>query len=87
VFLFSSTSTLKSNEADFIQGFLTKKEKKLGRSFHFTFHYIDDVLSLIKFGDFVNHIYPIKVEIKDTHIQFEILHALTYTLKNTVSAG
>jgi hypothetical protein len=69
VFLFSSTSTLNSNEADFIQGLLKKYEKKLGRrSFHFTFHYLDDVLSLIKFGDFVNHIYPIKVEIKDTRI-------------------
>ena len=41
----------------------------------------------MKFGDCVNHIYPIKVEIKDTHIQLEIFHTLTYTLKNTVSAG
>jgi hypothetical protein len=40
------------------------------RSFNFTFHYtcIDDVLSLInsRFGDFVDHIYPIEPEIKDT---------------------
>jgi hypothetical protein len=44
--------------ADFIQGFLKKKEKKLARSFNFTFRYIDDVLSLTnsRFGDFVDRI-------------------------------
>ena len=35
-----------SYEADFIQGLLKKNEKKLARSFNFTFRYIDDVLSL-----------------------------------------
>ena len=37
-------------------------------SFNFTFRYIDDVLSLnnSKFGDFVDRIYPIELEIKDT---------------------
>ena len=31
------------------------------------FHYIDDVLSAnnYRFGDFVDHIYPIELEIKD----------------------
>jgi hypothetical protein len=43
-------------QADFIQGLLKKNEKKLSRSFNFTFHYIDDVL-----GDFVDHIYPIEL--------------------------
>jgi uncharacterized protein YaeQ len=33
---------LYSYEADFIQGFLKKNEKKLARSFNFTFRYIDD---------------------------------------------
>ena len=35
---------------------------------NFTFHYIDDVLSLnnYRFGDFVDRIYPIELEIKDT---------------------
>ena len=37
---------LYSYEADFIQGLLKKNEKKLARSFNFTFHYLDDVLSL-----------------------------------------
>jgi hypothetical protein len=52
----------------FIQGPLKKNEKKLARSFNFTFRYIDDVLSLSnsRFGDFVDRIYPIEFEIKDT---------------------
>ena len=35
---------------------------------NFTFRYVDDVLSLnnYKFGDFVDRIYPIELEIKDT---------------------
>jgi hypothetical protein len=55
-------------KADFIQGLLKKNEKKLVRSFNFTIRYIDDVLSLNKsrFGDFVDRIYPIELEIKDT---------------------
>jgi hypothetical protein len=59
---------LYSYEADFIQGLLKKNEKKLARSFNFTFPYIDDVLSLnnSRFGDFVDRIYPIELEIKDT---------------------
>ena len=31
-------------EEDFIQGLLKESEKKLARSFNFTFRYIDDVL-------------------------------------------
>jgi hypothetical protein len=48
--------------------FLKKNEKKLVRSFNFTFRYIDDVLSLnnSRFGDFVERIYTIEFEIKDT---------------------
>ena len=59
---------LNSYEADCIQGLLKKIEKKLARSFIFTFRYIDDVLSLnnSRFGDFVDRIYPIELEIKDT---------------------
>ena len=53
---------------DFIQGLFKKNEKKLPRSFNFTFRYIDDVLSLnnSKLGDFVDRIYPTELEIKDT---------------------
>ena len=59
---------LYSYEADFIQRLLKKNEKKLARSFNFTFHYIDHVLSLnnSRLGDFVDRICPIKLEIKDT---------------------
>ena len=57
-----------SYETDFIQGLLKKNEKKIARTFHFTFRYIDDVLSLnnSRFGDFIDRIYPIELEIKDT---------------------
>ena len=63
-------------EADFIQGRLKKNEKKIARSFNFTFRYIDNVLSLNKstFGDFVDHIYPIELEIMD----------ITYTDKSAL---
>jgi hypothetical protein len=59
---------LYSYEADFIQGLLKKNKKKLARSFKFTFHYIDGVLSLnnSRFVDCVDHIYHIELEIKDT---------------------
>ena len=59
---------LYSYGADFIQGLLKKNEKKLARSFKFTFRYIDDVLSLnnSRFGDFVDRIYPIELEKKNT---------------------
>ena len=54
-------------ETDFIQGLHKKNEKKLARSFNFMFCYIDDVISLnnSRFGDFVDRIYPIELEIKD----------------------
>jgi hypothetical protein len=59
---------LYSFETDFIQEPLKKNEKKLDRSFNFTFRYIDDALSLnnSRFGDFVDRIYPIELDIKDT---------------------
>ncbi len=59
---------LYSYEADFIPGLLNKNEKKVARSFNYTFRYIDDVLSLnnCRFGDIVDHIYPIELQIKDT---------------------
>ena len=52
----------------FMQDLLTKKDKKLAISFNSTFRYIDYVLSLnnSKFGDYVERIYPIELEIKDT---------------------
>ena len=55
-------------EADFIQELLRKKDKELAVSFNSTFRYIDDVLSLnnTKFGDYVERIYPIELEMKDT---------------------
>jgi hypothetical protein len=48
-------------------GLLKKNEKKLVRSFNFTFHYINNFLLLnnSKFRDFIYRIYPIELEIKD----------------------
>ena len=59
---------LYSHEEDFIQGCLMKNEKNLAQSFNFTFRFIDDVLSLNNswFGDFIDRINPIELEIKDT---------------------
>jgi len=59
---------LYSYETDFIQELLQKNEKQLVWFFNFTFHYIDDMLSLSNstFGDFVDRICPIEFEIKDT---------------------
>jgi hypothetical protein len=59
---------LYSYEADVIQGLLKKNEKKLARSFNFTFRCSDDVFSLnnSRFCDFVDRIYPIELEIKST---------------------
>jgi hypothetical protein len=56
---------LYSYEADFVQGLLKENEKKLARSFNVKGRYIDDVFSLnnYRFGDFVDHIYPIEIEI------------------------
>jgi hypothetical protein len=50
-----------SYEADFIKGFPRKNEKKLARSFNFTFRYNNS-----RIGDFVDRIYPIELEIHDT---------------------
>ena len=59
---------LYSYEAEFIQNLLKKKDKKLARSFNFTFRYIDDVLSLSNsnFSEYLHLIYPAELEIKDT---------------------
>jgi len=50
------------------RGFSRKNEKKLVRSFNITFRYIDDVLSLnnSRLGDFVDRIYPLELQIKNT---------------------
>ena len=58
---------LYSYEADFIHGLLKTNDKKLARSFNFTFRNIDEVISLnnSRLGYFVDRIYPTELEIKD----------------------
>jgi hypothetical protein len=45
------------------QWLLRENEKKLARFFNFMFHYIYHIISqnYSKFGDFVDHIYPIDI--------------------------
>ena len=68
VLLFSPTcSCIRMRQTSYI-GLLKKNEKKLARIFNLTLRYIYDILSLnnSRFGDFVDCIYPIEPEIKDT---------------------
>ena len=79
---------LYSHEAD-LQRLLKKNEKKLARSFNFTFRYTDDVLSLnnSRFGDFVDRIYPIELEIKDTTDTDRSASYLNLHFESTVRGG
>jgi hypothetical protein len=80
----------------FVQGRLHARNsqkptiKMLTRSFILKFSYINDILSLnnSKYGDFVDRIYPIDLEIRDTTgAAIGRLHTLTYTSKLTVKTG
>ena len=44
------------------------KDRKLAQIFYFSFHYIDDVLSLnnSRFSDYLHCIYPNELKVKDT---------------------
>ena len=55
-------------EAEFIQTLIKSGKQHLAKSFSFTFSYIDDVLSINnpKFGYYIDYIYPVELEIKDT---------------------
>ena len=59
---------LYSYEAEYIQTLIKSGKRHLAKSFCFTFRYIDDVLSINNptFGDYINIIYPVELEIKDT---------------------
>jgi len=71
-----------------ILGLLKKIEKKLARSFNFTFRYIEGVLSInnARLSDFVNRIYPIELEIKDITDTDRSASYLMYTSKLTLRA-
>ena len=68
VLLFMMTCSFIRTRQTSYRGPLKKNEKKLAWSFNYRYCYIDDVLSLnnSRFGDFVDCIYPIELEIKDT---------------------
>ena len=48
--------------------YIKSGKRHLAKSFSFTYRYIDDVLSINnpKFGDYIDYIYPVELEIKDT---------------------
>ena len=52
---------LYSYEAEFIQTLIRSGERRLAKSFNFTYRYIDDVISLNnpKFSRYINDIYPV----------------------------
>jgi hypothetical protein len=70
VFLFSPTCSFVRTRQTSYNGFWKKNEKKLARPINFTFRYIGDVLSPNNstFDDFVDCIYPIELELKDTTV-------------------
>jgi hypothetical protein len=55
-------------EADFMQGLLQKNEKELARTCNVMCRYLHDVITLnnSRFGEFVDRIYLIELEIKGT---------------------
>ena len=61
---------LYSYEAEFIQtrALIKSGKRHLAKSFNFTYRYIDDVLSINnpKLGDYIDFIYPVELDIKDT---------------------
>ena len=58
---------LYSYEAEFIQTLINSGKRHLAKIFCFTYRHIDDVLSINNrtFGDYINIIYPVELEIKD----------------------
>jgi hypothetical protein len=66
VFLFSSTSSFSHMSQIQCRGLLQKNKEKETRFFNFTFHGIDDFLSLnnSKFCEFDDNIHPFELEYK-----------------------
>jgi hypothetical protein len=57
-----------SYESEFLQKLVKYKKIYEARTFHFTYRYIDDVLSInnSRFAEFLPLIYPSELEIKET---------------------
>ena len=67
--LFSPTSfCIYSYKAEFIQSLLSTGKKELASRFNLTYRYIDDVLQINnpEFENYLGHVYPAKLEIKDS---------------------
>ena len=61
---------LYSYEAEFIKTLIKTGKRHLAKSYNFTYRYTDDGLSINnpKFGDYIDFIYPVGLEIKDTTV-------------------
>jgi len=59
------------------KGASQENEKKLTRSFNFTFRSVDDVFWLHNSNDFVDRTYPIELEIRIPQIQLGLYYTLT----------
>jgi len=59
---------LHAYEADFLQGVLKNKERKLVHTFNSSFRYIDNVMSLnnYRFGDYLHRIYQNELKVRNT---------------------
>jgi hypothetical protein len=60
---------LHAYEADFLQGLLKNKDRKLAQTFNSIFRYTDDVRSPnnSQFGDYLHLMYPNELEVKYTY--------------------
>ena len=61
---------LYSYEAYFIQGLFKKNERKINVTFRYTYGVLSLNTLKIKFGDFVDHINPFELKIKNTSARF-----------------
>jgi hypothetical protein len=57
---------LYSYESEFLQRLVKDKKIHEARAFNFTYRYIDDVLSISRFAEFLPLIYPPELEVKET---------------------
>ena len=82
---------LYSYEADFIQSLLSTGKKKLASQFHFTYSYIDDVLSINNpnFDNYLGQMYPAELEIKTRQRATPLLPTWIYSCRSdgTVSCA
>ena len=73
-------------DADFFQGFLQNKHRKLAQNFDSSFHYIDDVLLLNILDSVIIYMASIQISLKQSILLSvkSLLLFLTFILKSTI---